>query len=76
MRVFQLITKLSFDKFTYLQKEVIEEIKIEGIITKLNTIKGKTLLLNVNNRIVENPEIMKIVERAYSECYQSIHEEN
>jgi len=51
MKVFQLITKLSYDKFTYLSKEVIDKIRIEGIITKLNTIKGKTLLLNVNNRI-------------------------
>jgi len=52
MKVFQIITKLPYDKFTYLPKQVIEEIKIEAIITKLNTIKGKTLLLNVNNRIV------------------------
>ena len=52
MKVFQLITKLSYDKFTYLTKQVLEEVKVEGIITKLNTIKGKTLLLNVNNRIV------------------------
>jgi DNA mismatch repair ATPase MutL len=73
MKVFQIITKLPYDKFTYLPKQVLEDIKIEAIITKLNTIKGKALLLNVNNRIVENPEIMKSVEKAYSECYQSIH---
>lgn len=71
-----MITKLSYDKFTYLPKDILETIKIEAIITKLNTIKGKTLCLNVNNRIVENPEIFKLVERAYSECYQSIHQEN
>lgn len=76
MKVFQMITKLSYDKFTYLPKDILETIKIEAIITKLNTIKGKTLCLNVNNRIVENPEIFKLVERAYSECYQSIHQEN
>lgn len=52
MRVFQLITKLPFDKFIYLPKEMIEEIKIEGMITKLNTTKSKSLLLNVNSRIV------------------------
>ena len=51
MRIFQGITKLSYDKFTYLSKEVLEKIRIEGIITKLNTTKGKTLLLNINNRI-------------------------
>jgi hypothetical protein len=51
MRIFQSITKLSYDKFTYLSKEVLEKIRIEGIITKLNTTKGKTLLLNINNRI-------------------------
>ena len=34
------------------------------------------MLLNVNNRIVDNPEILKLVEKSYSECYQSIHEEN
>ena len=50
--------------------------KVEAIITKLNTAKGKTLLLNVNNRIVDNPEVTKAVERAYAECYQSIHEDN
>lgn len=49
---------------------------MEGVITKLNTIKGKTLLLNVNDRIVENPDIFRMVEKAYSECYQSIHEDN
>ena len=76
MRVFQLITKLPFDKFIYLPKEIIEEIKIEGMITKLNTTKSKSLLLNVNSRIVENVEINKIIERAYAECYQSIHQEN
>jgi DNA mismatch repair ATPase MutL len=76
MKVFQQITKLSYDKFTYLSKELLEDVRVEGIITKLNTIKGKTLLLNVNSRIVENAEIIKMVEKAYSECYQSIHEEN
>jgi DNA mismatch repair ATPase MutL len=74
MKAFQNITKLPYDKFTYLPKEIVDEVKLEMIITKLNTIKGKTLLLNINNRIVENVEIMKAVERAYSECYQSIHE--
>ena len=49
---------------------------MEGMITKLNTIKNKTVLLNVNSRIVQNQEITKIVERAYSQCYQSIHQEN
>lgn len=52
MKVFQIITKLPYDKFTYLAKQILEDIKIEAIITKLNTIKGKALLLNVNNRIV------------------------
>lgn len=76
MKVFQTITKLPYDKFTYLPKQLLEDVKIEAIITKLNTIKGKALLLNVNNRIVDNPDITRAVERAYSECYQSIHEDN
>lgn len=61
MKVFQIITKLPYDKFTYLPKQLLDDVKIEAIITKLNTIKGKALLLNVNNRIVENPEITKAV---------------
>ena len=52
LKIFQVITKLSFDKFTYIPKEILEDMKVEGIITKLNTVKGKTLMLNVNNRIV------------------------
>lgn len=28
MKVFQLITKLSYDKFTYLPKDILEDIKI------------------------------------------------
>jgi DNA mismatch repair ATPase MutL len=76
MKVFQIITKLPYDKFAYLPKQVLEDIHIEGIISKLNAVKGKILLLNVNNRIVESPEIIKAIEKAYSECYQSIHEEN
>jgi hypothetical protein len=61
MKVFQTITKLPYDKFTYLPKQALEEVRAEAIITKLNTIKGKALLLNVNNRIIENPDLTKAV---------------
>lgn len=44
-------------------------------MTKLNACKGKTLLLNINNRIIENSELFKAIEKGYSEGYQSIHAE-
>lgn len=44
-------------------------------MSKLNSCKGKTLLLNINNRIVESQDIFKAVDTAYSLCYQSIHED-
>lgn len=61
MHVFQMITHLPFDKFIYFPVEVVENAKVEGIMTKLNAAKGKTLLLNINNRIVENVEITRTV---------------
>ena len=54
MTIFQLITNLPYDKITYLlNKEITTSVEGSGIITKLNASKGKTLLLNINNRIVE-----------------------
>ena len=67
MQLFQQITKLSYDKFTYLPStKLTHSLEAEAIISKINSCKGKTLLLNINNRIVENSEIFKAVERAYS----------
>lgn len=56
MQIFQQITKLSFDKFSYIaHKKINNGAEIEAIITKINCCKGKTLMLNINNRIIENP---------------------
>lgn len=78
MQIFQQITKLSFDKFSYVAPCKLNNLSIEvqAIVTKINSCKGKTLMLNINNRIVDNLDLFKVVEKAYSECYQSIHEDN
>lgn len=55
MQIFQQITKLSYDKFSYVNcAKVGHAVDMEAIITKINCCKGKTLMLNINNRIVEN----------------------
>ena len=55
MSIFQQITKLPYEKITYMpKKKLTVAVEGEGIITKLNACKGKSLLLNINNRIVEN----------------------
>ena len=56
MQIFQQITKLSYDKFTYLPLTRLNHCcEFEAIISKINSCKGKNLLLNINNRIVESP---------------------
>lgn len=67
MQIFQQITKLSYDKLSYIAPlKLSNGMKIESIITKINSCKGKTFMLNINNRIVENVELYKVIEKAYS----------
>jgi len=62
MQIFQQITKLSYDKFTYISNiKIGPDSEIEAIITKINACKGKTLMLNINNRIVENPDLFRSI---------------
>lgn len=68
MQIFQQITKLSYDKFSYIAHHKINnsDVEVEAIITKINSCKGKNLMLNINNRVVENKEVYKVIEKAYS----------
>lgn len=75
MQIFSVITKLSFDKFSYISSQKVGYgAEMQAIMTKINCCKGKTLMLNINNRVIDNLDIFKAVEKAYAECYQSIHE--
>jgi hypothetical protein len=62
MEIFQQITKLSYDKFSYVALfRIGYGAQIEAIITKINSCKGKTLMLNINNRIIDNTELFKAI---------------
>lgn len=75
LRTFADIFSLEKDSF-FPFSTVINSAEINGVFTKLSVskTKNKTLVLFVNNRLVEYTEIFKAVEKAYSSCYTSIHE--
>lgn len=64
--IFQAETKLS------------ESASLTGIFTKPKaaSAKSKSLMLVVNNRIVELPDIFSAVDDAYVNCFKSIHMED
>lgn len=60
------------------EREFDSSTSVSGIFTKPKTAtaKSKSLMLMVNNRIVELPEVFSAVEEGYANCYKSIHVED
>lgn len=73
MRIFSEIFSLQKSSIFFAETK-LDSTHIKGIFSKLSTSKSKTLILFINNRLVQYTDIQKAIEKAYSACYNSIHE--